>query len=262
MNKEKSKKELDALLKCIKNINTFLKFIQITTPAGKTSFNPYQYQIRLLKKLAETYDSPDKHNNIIVKSRQVGMTTLLAIYILWFALFKPDKYIGIISCTTNNAKILYDMVRGIYDSLPDFLRIKTIQNNSKYIKFANGSTICISACKSNSVKGRTIDLLVFDEAAYTKKSDFNDFIMSIFPTLAGRKSSQIIIASTPNGIDNIFYELWKKTIENKNSFIPTKIDWRCVPHHDQIWYNKMVTDYGQAFATQELDAQFVGSTKF
>ena len=92
-----------------------------------------------------------------------------------------------------------------------------------------------------------------------KKSDFDNFLMSVFPTQSCRRDAQMILISTPHGIDHGFYEIWKRAIDGVNSFIPSKIRWDCVPRRDDEWKERMIRDYGQAFFEQEYAVEFIGS---
>ena len=104
-----------------------------------------------------------------------------------------------------------------------------------------------------------MDLLIIDEAAFIRKSDFDDFLMSVFPTQASRPDAQMILISTPHSIDHGFYEIWKRSIKKQNSFIPSKIRWDCAPGRDDEWKERTIRDYGQAFFEQEYACEFIGS---
>ena len=256
-----SKKEIDALVKCAENVNYFSKYVQIITAKGRSKFKPYSYQRKLLKKIMDSYNSPqeEKHNNIIVAPRQIGKTTLLAIYALWFALFKPDKFIAIMSFKHAASKEILMRIKDIYNTLPDFLKLQPKINNVEMLGFVNGSKIFAAPFKSNSIKGRSIDLLIFDEAAFTNDNDFKDFLWSVFPTQAARPDAQMIMCSTPHGTEHGFYEIWKKSLAGQNSFIPTKLKWNCVPYRTAEWKKKKMLEYGEMFFKQELDAEFITS---
>lgn len=258
-----NKKELDALLKCAKNINYFCKYVQINTVKGRVKFKPYSFQKKLLKKFTDTYNAPadERHNNIVIGPRQIGKTTLLAIYVIWFALFKPNKYIGIMSYKHDMAKEILYRVKDIYNTLPEFMKIAPRENNSSCLRFVNGSMIMTSAFKVNSIHGRSFDLLVFDETAFTNPADFDDFAKSVFPTQACRPNSQMIMISTPCKTGHAFHKLWKMAVENKNSFVPTKLRWNCIPYRNGEWRERMIKEYGIEFFRQEFAAEFTDTCR-
>ena len=61
--------------------------------------------------------------NIILKSRQMGISTLTAAYSLWLMTFYTDKNILIISITQETAKEIVTRVRFANDNLPVWLKM-------------------------------------------------------------------------------------------------------------------------------------------
>jgi hypothetical protein len=144
----------------------------------------------------------------------------------------------------------------MHDSLPDFLKMNTIKNNKSTMVFENGSRIFIGNSKADCVKGKAVDLMILDEAAFFGKKDFEDFLMSIFPTQASRWHAQMIMISTPAMI-NDFHTIWKKAKEGISSFIASKIRWDCLPDRTPEWKERMIRDWGQEFFDREYAVKFI-----
>lgn len=256
-----NKKEINILKKCAKNILQFSRFVKILTNHGLDDFSPYSFQKKLLKKFSDGLkpESIGRRNHIVIASRQCGKTTIIAIYALWYMIFNPDKSVAIMSYKLDAAKEILYKIREIYCNLPEFIKPAATINNNKILKFENNSYIIAVACSGNAVKGRTVDLLIADEAAFIRKPDFENFLMSVFPMQASRPDAQMILISTPNSIDHGFYEIWKRAINGENSFVPSKIRWNCVPYRNEEWKEQMIRDYGSAFFEQEYAVEFIGS---
>ena len=79
-------------LKCAKDPSHFInEFCVIQHPQrGKIKFKLYPYQFDVLKEYQEN------DYNVVLKSRQVGMSTLSAAYSLWMMLFAKDRNIFIL----------------------------------------------------------------------------------------------------------------------------------------------------------------------
>jgi hypothetical protein len=78
-------------------------------------FRPNRAQRRLMGRLW--------HRNIILKARQLGFTTLVAIMWLDHALFNADQRCGIIAQDREAAEVIFrDKVKLAYNSLPDEIR--------------------------------------------------------------------------------------------------------------------------------------------
>ena len=67
---------------------------------GKIKFKLYPYQYDVL----EEYEKHDY--NVVLKSRQLGISTLTAAYSLWMMLFHADKNILCIATSKDTAKEL------------------------------------------------------------------------------------------------------------------------------------------------------------
>lgn len=255
-----NKKEINILKKCSKNVLQFSRFVKILTDHGLDDFRPYSFQKKLLKKFSDELkpESDGRRNHIVIAPRQCGKTTIIAIYALWYMIFNPDKSVAIMGYKLDATKEILYKIREIYCNLPEFIKPAATINNNKILKFENNSYIIAASCSWRSVKGRAVDLLILDEAAFMKKTDFDNFLMSVFPTQASRPNAQMILISTPNSIHHGFYEIWKKAINGKNSFVPSKIRWNCVPYRNEEWKEQMIRDYGAAFFEREYAVEFTG----
>ena len=61
--------------------------------------------------------------SIILKSRQLGISTLSAGYSLWLMIFHKDKNILCIATKQETARNMVTKVKFMYDSLPSWLKI-------------------------------------------------------------------------------------------------------------------------------------------
>ncbi len=253
-----TKKEINIVKACSKNINQFVKYVKILGPEGFAEFRPYQYQVKLLRKFVHSWENrrTEKHNHIVVGPRQSGKTTALAVYALWYLLFNSDKCIGLLGYKDSISKEILLRIKEIYNYLPDFLKQEVVRNTKDHFRLANGSYIFTASMCARSVRGKTVDLLLFDEAAFTRDSDFEEFILSVFPTQAARPDAQMIMISTPHG-NNQFYEIYKRAVSGNSSFIATRLRYDCVPGRDEEFKEKMIRDNGRAFFEQEYNASFL-----
>ena len=253
-----TKKEINIIETCSKNINQFIKYIKILGPKGFAEFRPYKFQIKLLRKFANSWENrrTEKHNHIVVGPRQSGKTTALAVYALWYLLFNSDKCVGLLSYKHCAAEEILLRIKEIYNNLPDFLKQEVVRNTKDHFRLANGSYIFTASMCARSVHGKTVDLLLFDEAAFTRDNDFEEFILSVFPTQASRPDSQMIMISTPHG-NNQFYEIYNRAASGVSSFIATRLRYNCVPGRDEKFKEKVIRDNGRTFFEQEYNASFI-----
>ena len=132
------KQRVKEILKCGKDPSYFLNnYARISHPLhGLILFDTYQFQDELLK------DFNDYRFNVILKARQLGISTITAGYIVWMMLFHRDKAILVMATKFATAGNLVKKVKNIMRNLPDWLKIATISvdNRSSFV-VSNGSSI-------------------------------------------------------------------------------------------------------------------------
>jgi phage terminase large subunit-like protein len=145
--------------KCLASPVYFMKkYVKIQHPLrGTVYFDLYPFQERTLLDFEE-YDF-----NIILKSRQMGISTLVAAYSLWLMIFNRDKNILLISLRQEDAKEVITKVRFANDNLPSWLKVKCEEDNKLSLKLVNGSQIKAASTTKKSGVGHALSLLLLDE---------------------------------------------------------------------------------------------------
>jgi hypothetical protein len=238
-------------LKCAQDPSYFMnKFCLIQHPQrGKIKFELYSFQEEVLKEYQE-------HDyNIILKSRQLGISTLTAAYSLWMMLFQNDKNVLCIATTKDTAKNLVTKVRIMYDNLPSWLKTQIVENNKLSLVFKNGSQIKAIASNESAGRSEALSLLILDEAAFIERID--TIWTAAQQTLA--TGGDCLVISTPNGVGNWFHKIWMEAKEESNKFNTVKLHWSEHPERDQNWRDEQNTILGPTKAAQECDADFLSS---
>jgi hypothetical protein len=249
---------VNEMVKCSEDILYFAqKYCYIVDPdEGKVVINLYDYQKRVLKSLL--CPAKNKKNAILLSPRQVGKTTMCAIYIMHYALYNSDKKIAILANKEKTAIEILSKVRLMYENLPFWVQVglKNGGWNKTEIHLANSTIIKCASTASSAIRGETINLLMLDEYAFVPENIADEFMSSVYPTVSRSKTSKIVIVSTPNGL-NHFYHIWIKAVagmrdsEQGNSFFPIKINWWEVPGCDDEWKKRMIADIGLVKFNQE-----------
>ena len=100
--------------------------------------------------------------------------------------------------------------------------------------------------------------LILDELAFLEPASIvEDFWKSVWPTISRSKHSKVLIASTPNGTENLLYRLYDESQKGENDFKTMTIKWDAVPGRDEKWKAAQVKQLGslESFA-QEFDCVF------
>lgn len=234
--------------KCATNPAYFMKkYCVIQHPTkGKIPFHLYPYQ----------EDAIDKFNqfdrNIILKSRQLGISTLIAGYSLWMILFNNDKNILVVAIDQQTSKNLVTKVRVMYENLPSWLRLKSAEDNKLSLRLVNGSQIKAVASTGTSGRSEALSLVIIDEAAFVDGAE--ELWASLQQTLS--TGGRGIILSTPNGTGNFFHKLWTAAETGQNKFNTVRLPWQVHPERDINWRRRQDEELGIRLAAQECDCDF------
>lgn len=250
----KGKLKQEEIIKCGVDPLYFLKrYGYITHPKrGLIKFTTYPFQDDCVR------DFESHRFNIVLKSRQLGLSTICAGYCLWMALFQKEKNIVVIATKLDVAKNFFSKIIKMYDNLPDWLVMTKEESRSvKSIKFTNGSRISAIPTGDDAGRGEGISLLIVDEAAHIQ--GFDDLWMGLYSTVS--TGGNIILLSTPKGVGNVFHKTWVGCdLEKKeNDFHGINLPWTVHPEHDESWFKEQCRNLDARGIQQELLCSFLGS---
>ena len=237
--------------KCATDPTYFLgKYGIIQHPVkGKVNFNLYDFQEKSLKSFM-------KHDyNIVLKARQLGLSTLTAGYALWMMTFQQDKNILVIATKQETAKNLVTKVRVMHANLPGWLKQPCVEDNKLSLRYKNGSQIKAVASSEESGRSEALSLLIIDEAAFIDKID--TIWGAAQQTLA--TGGRALVISTPNGVGNFFHKTWVGAENGTNDFNFIKLHWSVHPEREQEWRDEQDKLLGPSLAAQECDCDFITS---
>jgi hypothetical protein len=240
-------------IKCANSPAYFMKnYCYIQHPKrGRIQFALYPFQEKVLTLFQENPYS------IVLKSRQLGISTLGAGYALWLMLFHSDKNVLCIATKQDTAKNIVTKVKFMYDNLPSWLKEKDkpLEHSKLTLKLNNGSQIKATSASSDAGRSEAVSLLLIDEAAFI--DNIGEIWASAQQTLA--TGGGCIALSTPYGTGNWFHKMWVDAEISENSFLPIKLPWYVHPERDQNWRDQQDKDLGLKMAAQECDCDFTTS---
>ena len=256
------KTQAEEYVKCRKDPVYFIKkYGKIRHPTkGLLSFELWDFQEEIIESfLNESY-------NIILKARQLGISTLCAAYAGWMATFFKNREIYILATKRDTATNLVDKVRVFLEGVPSWLKSEIVIDNRQSLEMSNGSKIKSGATGSNAqdaARSEALSLLIIDEAAFIKSMD--TIWTAAQPTLA--TGGDCVVLSSPNGIGNWFHKSYieaqagiSERVGSKNiSFNAITLPWSKHPERDDEWARNERKKIGdQAFA-QEHGCDFLQS---
>lgn len=238
-------------IQCKEKPEFFMKeFCYIQHPKkGRVKFVLYPFQAKVLNLWK------NHRYSIVLKSRQLGISTLAAGYALWLMLFQDDKNVLCLATKSETAKNMVTKVHVMYDNLPKYLAKKATEKNKFSIRLENGSQIKAVSAAGDAGRSEAVSLLLIDEAAFI---DEIEMIWASAQQTLGT-GGQCIAMSTPNGTGNWFHKTWVSATLSENDFLPIKLDWRVHPERDEKWRKEQDDLLGIKLAAQECDAEFLTS---
>lgn len=145
--------------KCLVDQMYFMKkYVKIQHQTrGIIPFELYPFQEETLQNFI------DNDRNIVLKSRQMGISTLVSAYALWTMIFNPGKNVLILSTVQNTSKEIVSKIRLANNHLPSWLKVPTVEDNRLSLKFKNESRVLAASSAADSARGFSSYLLVMDE---------------------------------------------------------------------------------------------------
>ena len=236
-------------VKCAQDPAHFMrKYCYIQHPQrGRVIFNLYPFQGKVLNLWK------DNPYSIVLKSRQLGISTLAAGYSLWWMMFHKDKNVLCLATKQETAKNMVTKVKFMYENLPSWLKVPADENNKLTLRLNNGSQIKAVSAAGDAGRSEAVSLLIVDEAAFIE--NIGEIWASAQQTLA--TGGGAIVLSTPYGTGNWFHQTWVRAESAENDFLPIKLPWYVHPERDEAWRKRQDELLGDPrMAAQECDCDF------
>ena len=218
-------------VKCMKDTPYALKTYLQTYDNTVSKYVPLELfpdQVSLLN------DYEEYEENIALKYRQAGVSTVTAAWIskkLVFAKKTQPEKILIIANKLDTSMEMANKIRTFVDQWPDWVGsgFSNDKNSQKHYKLTNGSEVKAVATSKDALRGFTPTILVFDEAAFIEAD--GDFWAACMASLS--TGGKVIVVSTPNGYDPIYYDIYDQALKGMNNFKISEMFWYRDPRYSK-----------------------------
>lgn len=190
--------------------------------AGRVRLELFDYQEDTIKTFM------DNRYVVVLKARQLGLTTITMAYALWLLMFRPGSNIVLVSKNQTTADKALELIDFMWRFLPDSVKYRgpILENNAAKhhsYRFRDGmaSNITSYAATKTVAAGQTANLVIWDEAALAEYQD--DVLRTLLPTTDAGGS--MIVFSTPRGGHNTFASLFRDAQRGENDFVPVFHPW-------------------------------------
>ena len=223
----------------------------ISLDQGLVPFKLYPYQ----KEMFGHFN--DNRFSIILACRQSGKSISACAYLLWYALFHPEKTIAILANKGATAREMLSRITLMLENIPFFLQPGSKALNKGSLEFSNNSRILAAATSGSSIRGMSVNLLYLDEFAFVERA--SEFYTSTYPVVSAGTGTKVIVTSTANGIGNQFHKIWEGSVQGINEFHNFRVDWWDVPGRNEDWKTQTISNTSQLQFDQEFGNTFFGT---
>lgn len=195
----------------------------------------------------------EKEKVISIKHRQCGISTTSCGWIagqITFAKLDSPETVLCIANKLEQASELLVKIRDFLEQVPRWFwgddyyspdpkseknkKDIFVKNSKAYIELFNGCKIYAKAAGPNSARGvSSVSILILDECAFMEEGPAA-YASSVAATSAVDKA-KIILVSTPNGKDQLYYQTYKQALEKRNGFTVVEFKW-----YQDLRYNRFL----------------------
>ena len=165
--------------------------------------------------------------NIILKSRQIGFSTLSLGLMLYYAFQIPNSNYMMLAHMESTTNTLFTKLKLMYESIPEKYRIGFRKSNEKELFLENNSRISIQTASKQSADGigRGYSLMMIHLSEFALYDDYvQENLSTIESALVKSPNAKIIIESTAQGL-NYFYYLFKDAIAGNSKYKAFFYNW-------------------------------------
>jgi hypothetical protein len=167
-----------------------------------------------LNRAQREYSRDCSQRNIVLKARQLGVTTYVAARFFIQTITRPGSLTVQVAHTEDSAEAIFSIVRRFWQQLPARMRrgaLRTSRSNVRQLVFPEiDSEYRVETADDNAGRGMTIHHLHCSEVSRWPRGGRE--------TLAALRAAvvpdgEIVLESTANGASGVFYEEWQKAAE-------------------------------------------------
>jgi hypothetical protein len=176
--------EQEELQLCFTDFKYFLRrYIKVYTPYS-VDFKDY-----VMSDAIDTASNSFIEDDVtlLTGDRQVGMSTLLVAYMVWYSIFNNDKTILVLCTNSTMHHMLIDMFMATRLQLPEWFKSDIQYNQATNTIISNSNNVKINFCSNikhsidkQQFRGINIDLIVSDNSAWLPDDTYDILMRSYY----------------------------------------------------------------------------------
>lgn len=222
--------------------------LKIRTKDGQvTPLQLNEAQSILLEKIEEQLRNEGKVRVIILKARQMGLSTMVGGWLYWWLSQRKAQRGLVVTHHADSTRALFDMTRRYHENCPEPIKPHTKYSSRRELNFniLDSSYVVATAGGESVARGETVTVAHLSELAFWSNSTAEENFNAIMQAIPNKQNTAVFIESTANGVSGKFYDLWKGACEGTNGFIPVFLPWFIQEEYQEPWV------YGDDFTPEE-----------
>jgi hypothetical protein len=207
-------------------------FIKIKNKRAEiVPFKLHKYQVRLWQLMQEQEKAGKPVRVIVLKSRQLGFSTMMQAYLLWRTITNPYSGCLTVAHDDKSSSQLFSKIEFAYENLPKqlFNELEQIKNTAirgKKLTFGKGldSEFHVDTAGNKNVgRSMTFQRCHLSEVAFW--DDIEKTMYGLMAALGKRPGTECVLESTANGLGTYHYKLWKRATSGESMWAPFFCGW-------------------------------------
>lgn len=173
--------------------------------------------------------------NIILKTRQLGISTCMLGIMLWSAHQIPNSDYLMVADKGENTQNLFQRLKNMYDTIPDNMRIGQKRSNKYELLLKNGSRISVQTAGHKELgRGFSLQIIHLSEFAFWQPDIQERALVSLEQSLLKNPNAFLCIESTANGIGNKYYQIFNNAQKGSSKYKAFFYGWGTKTHRQMF----------------------------
>jgi len=206
------------------------QLLKIRPKAGRLepfTFNPAQ--IALHRRLEEQKAKTGKVRAIVLKARQMGISTYIAARFYRQTVSNEGLRCIILGHEKRASTNLFQLVKRYHENLPEEMRQPVGTSNAEELLFSKIDSGYLVSVATTEGAGRsaTAQLLHGSEVAFWP--DLHEQLAALLQTIPDIDGTEVVLESTGNTFGDQFHQLWRAAEAGESEFLPIFLPWSIDP---------------------------------
>ena len=202
-----------------------VKILPKDSSKGFIQFEFNDAQRIINEKIEEQLRTTGKVRAIILKARQMGISTYTCARVFWKAYHYQHQKNVVMAHDSATSDALFTMSRNLISYMDPELAPELKTSNAKEIQFKHNESgyRLYTAGSPEAGRGTTPTVCHLSEVAFWTHDE--KILAGLFQGISQANDTEVILESTANGIGNAFHRIWSGAMRGENEYVPIFVPW-------------------------------------